>query len=248
MKLIFAVLFTACFVFSATAQNAKDVSDATERLKSSDALLTQYMSLGDNSIPAEYLRNAEAVAFFPGVRRYSMLLSQLLLGNGVISVRSETGWNSPIFITLKGQDMNLKIADKKTYDVVVLFIKPIAVEEMKRRGVAFSAGSKLKIGVGPVVKGEGTDKLIEESHLLYYTFEKGQLTDVDFKNNWLYGGFGLVHNNDLNRAIFGLKTSELFAAPDKGKMPAGDIGALVIDLRDKLKTATAKDTVRVEKL
>lgn len=249
MKLSTILLFIFLFVSSGWSQKPKDLTTASTRAQKSVAVLRQFDALGADSLPFKYLQKAKAVAVFPGLTKVNILLSELTIGNGIISFRSGSNWSTPAFLAFKGTDTNLKIAAKKSFDTVFLFMDDEAVEWLKKSDIGFSSGSKKKAMIGPVIGGAGADTTLAQASLLYYTFDGGQLIDTDLSNNSFFKSFGILHDNNFNKAIFGMRTKALFAAAeDKVKVPTEieKFRATLIDILSKSATSetTTNETVK----
>jgi len=215
MKIFTSLLFVFLFLPSGWAQKPKDLTTATARAQKSAEIIRQFAALGADSVPFEYLQKAKAVAVFPGLTKVNILLSELIIGNGIISMRSGNNWSVPAFLAFKGTDMNLKIAGKKSFDTVFLFMDDESIEWLKKGDIGFSSDSKRKAMLGPVIGGAGADITLYQASLIYYTFDKGQLVDTNLSNDSFFKSFGILHDRNLNKAIFGMKTKALFAAPEE---------------------------------
>jgi lipid-binding SYLF domain-containing protein len=216
-SLLLVFLFSLC-VFS---QNQKDLATAFVRAEKSAEILKQFAALGSDSVPVEYLKKAKAVAVFPGLTRVNILLNELTLGNGIVSVRSADGnWSVPAFLAFKAQDVNLKMAGKKSFDVVILFKDDQSIEWLKKGDIGFTSGGKRKIAIGPVIGGKGADEVMKTANVIYYAFNQGQLIDTGLSNDSVFKAVGVLHDNNMNKAVFGMKTKQLFATPESNlKIP-----------------------------
>ncbi len=222
MKIFTSLLFILLLVTSNRAQKPKDLATAGARAQKSAEIIKQFAALGTESVPFEYLRKAKAVAVFPDLTRVNILLNELTLGNGIISVRSaDNKWSVPAFLALKAQDINLKIAGKKSFDAVFLFMDDESIEWLKKGDVGFSSSGKRRIALGPVISGKGADDLMKNAKVIYYAFDQGQLIDTGLSTDSFFKAIGILHDNNMNRAIFGMKTKPLFTAPESSlKIPA----------------------------
>ncbi|HXH70550.1 MAG TPA: hypothetical protein VNI60_09495 [Pyrinomonadaceae bacterium] len=222
MKIFTSLLFVFLFVTSNWSQNQKDLTTAGARAQKSVEIIRQFAALGTGSLPFEYLQKAKAVAVFPGLTRVNILLNELTLGNGIVAVRSaDDKWSVPVFLALKAQDINLKMAGKKSFDAVVLFMDDESIEWMKKGDVGFTSNGKRKIALGPVIGGKGADDLMKTAKVIYYAFDQGKLIDTGLSTDSFFKAVGILHDNNMNKAVFGMKTKPLFAAPESSlKIPA----------------------------
>lgn len=221
MKFYASLFFVFLLSLSVFSQNQKDLTTASERAEKSAEILKQFAALGADSLPVELLKNAKAVAVFPGLTRVNILLNELTMGNGIVAVRSADGnWSVPAFLALKAQDLNLKMAGKKSFDAVLLFMDDESVEDLKKRDVGFAGEGKSKIAIGPVIGGKGADETMKTANVIYYAFNQGKLIDTGLSNDSFFKMVAILHDNNMNKAIFGKKTKQLFAEPESNlKIP-----------------------------
>lgn len=221
MKLFYSLLLGFFLVVPGWTQNSKDLITAMTRTEKSAAVIRQFAALGSDSVPVEYLQKAKAVAVFPDLTKVNILLSELIIGNGMVCLRASDKWSVPVFLAFKGTDTNLKIAGKKSFDTVFLLMTDESVEWLKKGDLRFASGSKSKAMLGPVIGGQGTDRTIEQASLIYYTFDKGQLVDTNLSNDTYFKAFGILQDNNMNKSIFGMRTRALFAASEESvKVPS----------------------------
>lgn len=223
MKCTFTVILLLLISVAGLSQKPQDLKKATERAAGAVKIFQQFAALGDDSLPVTLYRNAKAVAVFPDASKVTILLSQLTVGRGLASVRLGEGWSVPAYVTLKGSDMNLKIAGKKSFDVIVLLMDDKMADGLQKGVVGSNGGKGKGIMQGPVVKGPGSEAIIGKALGIYYVFENGQLVDFDLANNALMGGFYITLDNDMNKSIFGVKAKELFVTSTREFRQVADI-------------------------
>lgn len=237
--LVIVILTAASSIF---AQNKKSQTAAARTAKAVE-VVRQFTALGADSVPVANLRKAKAIAVFPELTRVNLLVEEFSIGNGLVSIRAEDEkWGVPAFLAFKGVTVNLKLFDKKSYDTVVLFMDDESIGWLKKGDIKLNGGGKKKIALGPVIDGEETDKTMKNANLIYYTFENGQLVDTDFKNDSIFKSFIIVHDNNLTKAVFGMKTRQLFAAPEDTLKVPGEIEAFRTALTETLKNTSASQT------
>lgn len=227
MKFVFSFCLMLLFLPFVLAQKPKQIADAAERARGSSGVLRDYVSLGKDTVPYEQLQKAKAIAVFGGLDRTSILLSEILLGNGMAAVRRDSGWSVPAFVVFKGTDFNFRIAGKKSFDAVFLFMSDHSVDWLKQGDVHFTK-KVAKVAPGPVVKNTTADG----ADVLYYTFEKGQLTDAQLRNNVVLGAFSIFHDNNFNKAIFGMRTNAIFEADREKVKMSEEVESVLKLLRD----------------
>jgi lipid-binding SYLF domain-containing protein len=224
MKVLTIFFSILIFISSNPAQSRKDLKTAETRAAKSVAVIKQFAALGADSLPVEYLQTAKAVIVFPGLTRVNILLSELVIGNGIVALRSADGnWSVPAFLAFKGTDTNLRIAGKKSFDTVFLLMDDKVVERLKKGDMGFSSDDRQRVLLGPVIKGDGAEETMERANIIYYTFDNGQLVDANLSDDTFFKSFAILHDNNMNKAIFSLKTKLLFAAPETSLKIPGEI-------------------------
>jgi len=244
MKLFYSLFLLFLLVSAGWSQNSRDLNTAAARAEKSAEVIRQFAALGSDSVPVEYFQKAKAIAVFPGLTKVNILLSELIIGNGIVSLHSDNNWSVPVFLAFKGTDTNLKIAGKKSFDTVFLFMTDESIEWLKKGDIGFDSGSKRKAMLGPVIGGEGTDRTIEQASLIYYTFDKGQLVDTNLSNDTFFKAFGILHDNNMNKSIFRMRTRALFAALEESiKVPSEieKFRTALIEISAKAGTPPAKN-------
>jgi len=218
MKFYISLIFICLFAFSVFSQTDKVLTTASVRAENSSEILNQFAALGANSVPLELLKNAKAVAVFPNLTRVNILLNELTTGNGLVSIKSaEKDWSAPAFLAFKAQDINLKFAGKKNFDVVLLFMDDQSIEWLKKGDIGFTSQGKRKIALGPIIGGTGTDEVLKKTSVLYYAFTQGEIIDTGLNTDSFFKAVAVLHDNNMNKAVFGMKTKLMFAA-DESKL------------------------------
>lgn len=215
MKIYAATLFIFLLTLVVYPQKPKDLTTAVERADKSAEVIKQFASLGADSLPVQLLKKAKAVAVFSGMTRVNILLNELTTGNGLAAFRtSDNGFAAPFFLALKAQDINLKMAGKKNFDVVLLFMDDPSIEWIKKGDISFTADGKRKIALGPVIEGKATKEKLESVNVLYYAMSSGQLIDTGLGNDSFFKAVAVFHDNNMSKAIFGMKNKQFFATPE----------------------------------
>lgn len=215
MKIYTAILCLLMLTVLVYPQKAKDLTTANERAGKSTEVVKQFASLGANSLPVQLLKKAKAVAVFPNITRVNVLLNELTSGNGVAAFRTgESDFAAPFFLALKAQDINLKMARKKNFDVVLLFMDDLSIEWLKKGDIGFAAESKRKIALCPVIEGKATKEKLDSVNVFYYAMSSGQLIDTGLGNDSFFKAVAIFHDNNMSKAIFGMKNKQFFATPE----------------------------------
>ena len=223
MKFTFATILLLSFSIASFSQKSKDVAKATERASGTVKVFQQFIELGKESLPVTLFKKAKAIAIFPDTSKVTIMLSQLTVGRGLASVRLADGWSVPAFVTLKGNDMKLKIAGKKSFDVIVLLMDDNALKGLQEGFVGSDGGKAKDIMQGPVVEGPGSEEIVGKKSAIYYILDNGQLVDFDLANNAYMGAFYISLDNDMNKSIFGVKAKELFVTSTREAKQVADI-------------------------
>lgn len=160
----------------AIAQKSQKQSAEAERVAEAATVLTEIMSIPENSIPEELMARAHGIAVIPHVVKGAFGIGGQW-GKGLMSQRREDGsWSQPAYIEIGGGSFGLQIGVQAS-DIVLVF-----TDEDGLRGVL---KGKLKLGAdasataGPVGrKAEvGTDILLR-SAVFAYSRSKGLFAGI----------------------------------------------------------------------
>lgn len=168
--------------------------------KDASKLINQIMSVPDQSIPVALLDKAEAIAIFP--RGHS----------GVVSVRSGSGWGTPVFFRLSDADFMPHIGAQTRDYVLLMMNKEILSRLFKQE---FKVESERGVAAGPVGR---------EASAKFYP--RGDVGIVSYsRTNGSFSGMALTGvvispDRDLNRALYPLGELDPFGYSGRGKVPA----------------------------
>jgi len=160
----------------AIAQQSQKQSAEAERVAEAATVLTEIMSIPENSIPEELMARAHGIAVIPHVVKGAFGIGGQW-GKGLMSQRREDGsWSQPAYIEIGGGSFGLQIGVQAS-DIVLVF-----TDEDGLKGVL---KGKLKLGAdasataGPVGrKAEvGTDILLR-SAVFAYSRSKGLFAGI----------------------------------------------------------------------
>jgi lipid-binding SYLF domain-containing protein len=201
--------------------NAEQTKKAIERSENAASIITKTVSLKDNGIPGEVISKAKAVAVFPHVVKAKMLFQQLTMGFGVISRHLSGGWSAPAYYTFAGGGFDLVIAGGESADVIVLFMNEEAANLFQKGRLELKGKSKAV--AGPVGSMANSNSDIANANIIMYSFNKGQLTGISVNSNLFIKTFSIVPDNKLNKAIYGIKSSEVLSGRsiDQQSIPPG---------------------------
>jgi lipid-binding SYLF domain-containing protein len=193
----------------AQSKSAEELKKATQRSESAANILTGILNVPDKGIPKELIERAEAIAVFPHVVKAKFVLQQWTIGYGLISRRSPRGWSLPAYYRFTGGGIELNIAGGESADIVLLFMNDETVNLFQKGRLELKGN--IKAVSGPV--GEVTTDRKEEmakSNIIAYVRSKGELRGISIKSD-LLNGFILNPDNNINKAIYGVKGRDILA-------------------------------------
>jgi lipid-binding SYLF domain-containing protein len=215
MKGGFAIFSIFLLSVSVWAQTGK-TSVAKKRSANSSEVVTQFMSLGEKSLPLDLLGRAKAVAVFKDLKLRDAIFSKGIKGKGMFIRRSEGGdWGLPTFVNLQGIKVELgyKFLQAENLDAVFLFMDDESFELISgwKSG---SVRSKPKIrgkriALGPVIGGSGSDSIINEASVIYYTFQANKLSGEEFPVDVWSNGLRIDHDDAMNKSIYKKKFKDI---------------------------------------
>ncbi|MBD0370516.1 MAG: lipid-binding SYLF domain-containing protein [Pyrinomonadaceae bacterium] len=192
----------------------KRMMDAQRRSNNAVRVFNEIMSTADRKIPKNILDKAEAVAIFPGVVKAAFIIGGRG-GQGIISRRVRGGWSEPVFFNLGGGSFGAQIGASKT-DYIFLIMNDEGLRGLLED--KFELGGEAGVAAGPYGReaAASTNPTLDAG-ILSYSRSKGAFIGAAIK------GAVINPDNDLNRAVYGMKASELFASTTMpmNKMPAG---------------------------
>jgi len=215
-------------VIPAMAQQSEKQSAEAERVGEAATILTEIMTIPENSIPEELMARAHGIAVIPHVVKGAFGIGGQW-GKGLMSQRNEDGsWSAPAYIQIGGGSFGLQIGVQAS-DIVLVFTDEDGVKGLLK--------GKLKLGAdasataGPVGrKAEiGTDVLLR-SAVFAYSRSKGLFAGIsldgsvisidDSANEKIYGKSVTGEQILLDRAVKANATVEpLLKALEKVSPP-----------------------------
>lgn len=210
------LVFTVLSVNTLLAQETKK-SDEAERAANATNVLTEIMSIPEDSIPEALMGRAHGIAVIPHVVKGAFGFGGQW-GKGLMAQRNENGqWSAPTYVDLTGGSFGLQIGVQAT-DIVLVFIDEEGVRSLLK--------SKLKLGAdasataGPVGrKAEiGTDVLLK-SGVFAYSRSKGLFAGVALD------GTVISIDDDANAKMYGKEMSA-------EKILFGNVAATKPDLKE----------------
>lgn len=217
--LMLALLLSPHAVGSAAVNSDEQAKKAAER--ASNAVNILEAVAGDKGIPRELLDEAQAVAVFPHLVKTKLLIEQLSVSLGVVSTRLPTGWSYPAYYGFVGAGFEFNVPGKESADVVMLFMNKEAAGWFQKG--RFELGGEKKAVKGEV--GALTDEQragLAKANVILYTSVGGEVSGKGFDSNF-FNSFGVGPDNKLNKAVYGVKSSEILAGkqPTTNSLPQG---------------------------
>jgi lipid-binding SYLF domain-containing protein len=187
------------------AQN-KEIRDAAKTADKATKALNQVMAIPANAIPEGLIRNAKAVAVFPGVLKAAFGIGGSG-GRGLITRRVDNGWSAPAMFNMGGGSFGAQIGASST-DYVMLFMTDDSLASLLQD--RFEIGGEASIAAGPVGRTAkaSTDAQLKAG-ILSYSRSKGLFAGVSLT------GAVISPDNDANRALYSLTAKDILTGANK---------------------------------
>jgi lipid-binding SYLF domain-containing protein len=217
---VLLLIVGVAMVIPAEGQQSQKQSAEADRAREASTVLTEIMSIPENSIPEELMARAHGIAVIPHVVKGAFGIGGQW-GKGLMSQRHEDGnWSAPAYIEVGGGSFGLQIGVQAS-DIVLVFTDEDGLKGLLK--------GKLKLGAdasataGPVGrKAEvGTDVLLR-SAVFAYSRSKGLFAGVsldgsvvgidDSANSKVYGKNVTGEQILLGKAVQANATVEPFLA------------------------------------
>lgn len=213
---------------SAQSGTAEQAKKAAERSANAVKILAA-ATTGDRGIPRELLEKTQAIAVFPHLVKTKLLFEHLTISFGVVTARLPSGWSDPAYYTFGGGGLELNVPGGETADVVMLFMNGEAAGWFQKGRFELDGRRRAVKGEVGALSDEQRARLAQ-ANLILYTVVGGEVSGKGFDSNF-FSSFGLGPDNKLNKAVYGIKSSETLAGkPPKTKpLPQN-----VADFRDAL--------------
>jgi len=171
-------------------------SDEAERVRKSATVLEEIMSAPDKAIPTSVLKNAEAIAVFPGTLKGGLGVGAHH-GKGILSVRHRDAgkWSDPAFLTMTGGSFGAQIGGEQI-DIVLVVVNQGGVEKLL--GDKFKIGGDASVAAGPVGRGtEASTDIKMTAQILSYSRARGLFAGVSLN------GTSITEDDDANLRYYG---------------------------------------------
>ncbi len=202
-----ALLLALALAAPGTLAASKDKASA--RVLEALDTLNMAMKQDDKSVPRDLLRQAKAVAIFPGMLKAGFIIGGEG-GTGVILMRHKDGsYSPPAFFTMAGASFGLQIGAAST-DLLLVVMKKRGLEGILKNQVKFGAG--VSAAVGPVGRtaSAGITAAAKDADVLSYSWSKGLFAGVALD------GMGMEYDKETSKNYYG-KSLSVKDVLEKGK-------------------------------
>ncbi len=143
-----AMIVSLGWAVAAQAKGSEhELGKANERIEKARQSYEELVNSPDHGVPDYLLKNAKAIAIFPGVIKAAIGVGGRH-GHGVVMVRGANGeWSPPAFLTLTGGSWGLQLGASST-DVVLFFMTDRSVHSLLES--KFALGADAGVAAGPV--------------------------------------------------------------------------------------------------
>jgi lipid-binding SYLF domain-containing protein len=189
LSLLAVMLLCSCLVWAET-----DREKAVSRVEDSGTIIDEIMSAPDAGIPNEVIDSAKCIAVVPSLLKGGLGFGAAY-GKGVATCRTEKGWSSPAFFSIKGGSFGLQIGGEAV-DLIMLI--------MNDHGMKALLSSKFKLGAdgsaaaGPVGRhAEASTDWKMRAEVLTYSRARGVFAGITVN------GAVISQHKDDTRAFYG---------------------------------------------
>ena len=191
----FLALLMALALVAPGAWAASKDKAAARVLEALDTL-NMAMKQDDKSVPRDLLKQAKAVAIFPGMIKAGFIIGGEG-GTGVICMRHNDGsFSPPAFFTMAGASFGLQIGAAST-DLLLVVMKKKGLDGILHNQVKFGAG--VSAAVGPVGRSAsaGLTAAAKEADVLSYSWSKGVFAGIALD------GMGMEYDKATSKNYYG---------------------------------------------
>lgn len=212
----FLILLLTTLALSAASPSAPNNSpqksrDAIKRSEAAAEVVIKLPQLPQNGLPKELKAKTEAIGIFPCTKT-DLLIEHVVRCPGMISRRLPPGWSLPAFYSFGAGGLGRPhSAVAGATAVVLLFMNEESVGWLKG-GFELKGKKRAVAGqLGAIDQGERSELL--RAPLIAYVYSKDGLVGRTLSGG-SFRGFGLGPDNDLNRALYGIKGREVLSAKE----------------------------------
>lgn len=150
--------------------SAAETDKETKRIEYAIDVLEAITSIPEKTIPERLLKSAHGLAIIPGVVKGAFGLGGRW-GLGIVTVRTDTGWSYPSFISVTGGSAGWQFGAQST-DFVLVFRTARSIENIKKG--KFTFGGDVSVTAGPVGRNaEASTDIQLKSEIYSYARSKG---------------------------------------------------------------------------
>ena len=189
---IIALILLLCLGLPLFAEG--DREKASDRVEAAGDVLNEIMAAPDKGIPEEILGSAKCVAIVPSLLKGGFIVGARY-GQGVASCRTDKGWSSPAFFSVKGGSFGLQIGGQAV-DLVMLIMNDSGMRNLLSS--KFELGADASVAAGPVGRhAEGQTDWKMRAEVLTYSRARGVFAGLTLN------GAVITQNKDETRAFYG---------------------------------------------
>jgi lipid-binding SYLF domain-containing protein len=177
------------------AQQSSEHSTEAERASDAVNVLTEIMSIPENSIPEDLMARAHGIAVIPHVVKGAFGFGGQW-GKGLMSQRREDGsWSTPAYIEIGGGSFGLQIGVQAN-DIVLVFTDEDGIKGILKGKVKLGADASATAGPVGRKAEVGTDILLR-SAVFAYSRSRGLFAGISLD------GSVIGMDDNANRKIYG---------------------------------------------
>src|SRR5215471_10829261 len=192
---LWCLVVVFAFTIPVTAQQTNEHSTEAERAADAVKVLSEIMSIPENSIPEELMARAHGIAVIPHVVKGAFGVGGQW-GKGLMSQRREDGsWSAPAYVEIGGGSFGLQIGVQAS-DIVLVFTDEDGIRGILKGKVKLGADASATAGPVGRKAEVGTDVLLR-SAVFGYSRSKGLFAGISLDGSLI----GMDDN--ANRKIYG---------------------------------------------
>jgi lipid-binding SYLF domain-containing protein len=174
MKKLICAMFIGV-LFSTVLSSDKQ----TRLIESSSDVIAEMASTRDKGVPGYLLRDAQAIAVFPGVTKAGLALGGQF-GKGILVQKLNNGeWSNPVFLDLYSGSIGWQIGVAST-DLVLVFRTAESVKEMINKK-QLTLGPDASVAAGPYGRQAGAATSPQlKAQILSYSKAEGAFVGLSF--------------------------------------------------------------------
>lgn len=187
-------------------EKQRQVKRAGDTAQKASKVMNELMRIPANAIPEALLKDAKAIAVFPGVVKAAFGIGGSG-GQGLISRRLQSGWSAPAMFKIAGGSVGFQIGASST-DYVMLFMTDDSLKSLLED--RFEIGGEASAAAGPVGRtAKATTDAQLKAAILSYSRSRGLFAGVSLT------GAVISPDNDRNQALYGFNAKDLLTGVNK---------------------------------